>query len=74
MGWYYSERTGLIETDQASFETPDEAFIAYYQIELAILLADKDNLERDLRSVNNKLSTLKEEFGYLVDKYPEEFI
>lgn len=74
MGFFYSDSTGLMETDFAKPKTEEEAFLVYYIQELALAQAMKEAAERDLKKSCRRLDELDEQFGYLILKYPEEFI
>lgn len=74
MAFYYSESTGLIEGAKHGWPTADEAFIAYYKQLRAELFAQKQTAIQDLEIASSELNALDKEYGYLVDKYPEEFI
>lgn len=74
MGFFYSDSTGLMETDFAKAKTEDEAFIIYYIQELALAQAMKEDSERNLKKACKRLDELDNQFGYLITKYPEEFI
>lgn len=74
MGFAYSDSFGLIESEHSSYETPDHAFIAYYLMELAIAHANENDALTKLLSAQKRIETLNDTFGYLKEKYPEEFI
>lgn len=74
MGFYYSPSTGLIEKLSAYHKTADEAYLHFYLMESETLIDDKLEAERKLKAANDGLDKLNESFGWLKEKYPEEFI
>ena len=74
MAFYYSDTTGLVEGTKYGWPSPDEAFIAYYKERRATIFAQKQTATQDLEMASKELNDLDEEYRYLVDKYPEEFI
>lgn len=74
MGFYYSPSMGLVEKDSASYDTEDEAYKAYYIQELAVLYEDRAQAEAKYKRAQNRIDEMNKQFGWLIEKYPEDFI
>jgi hypothetical protein len=74
MGYIYSHNLGLIEKEGEGSETQDDALIVYYKEIISKLLKKKVYIEKQL-NINIELTKkINSEFGFLKEKYPDEFI
>jgi len=74
MGYFYSEKVGLVEREDFGAETPDEAVLKYYLSEVEKFNATIDDYNAELKRCKANLLMLHSNYSYLKDKFPEEFI
>ena len=81
--YYYTASTGLgTMTPQEAKEkkytnlasSPDEAYLRFYKNSLDRNLIKQRNAAELLKKVINETKELNAKFGYLKNKYPEEFL
>lgn len=77
----YTERIGMVERPIGDVQDPeswstskDLALITYYLCELAIVYDEIEKAKKLLSEKNKTLTKLEKKYGYLRQKYPEEFI
>jgi len=56
------------------FESEDEAKIKYYKDKIDICSRHIMEFQKEITKDENKIKKINNEFGYLKDKYPENFI
>jgi predicted RNase H-like nuclease (RuvC/YqgF family) len=74
MGYYYSKRIGLVEREKSKNNTPDSAYIQFYKTELIKYNNEIETLKNTISKREDSIEKLDEEFKFLKEKYPEEFL
>lgn len=77
----YSKSLGMIERNYTDVKDPeewsdtkDQAYITYYLCELAVAHNQHAELASKAKALDEHIKNLDNTFGYLKEKYPEEFL